>query len=243
MPPERPSSDVAEAALARVVGGAEHERAEDLLFAVDCPASARRRPARRDRRPRPLRRTPRLGRRTRPSGAEDDAAAVEDQVVVAADLVDVDDVDAVAAGEHAEHLLAHRLLAGRERRGRQVEEDGGAQALDRVDRIGEVARPLPEVAVVPDVLADADGGAPAGDVERLETGARLEVAVLVEDVVGRQQALDEQSLDRRRRAAAPRRSTAAGRRATDSRSAGRPGPGRSPRDRAPAAPRRRGCGR
>ena len=64
-----------------------------------------------------------------------------------------------------------------------------------VDRIVMVAAPLPEIAIVPDVLADADADARAGDVEQLGAVVRLEVAVLVEDVVGRQQRLAEALLD------------------------------------------------
>ena len=58
-----------------------------------------------------------------------------------------------------------------------------------------VAAPLPEVAIVPDVLADADAEPPAADVEHLRAVERLEVAVLVEDVVGRQQRFAEALLD------------------------------------------------
>ena len=189
-----PEQHVAEAALARIVGGAEHECAEDLFCAGDVRrhhVGGRRVEIDDDDRLAESRR-PRHDAAIR---IEDHAAAVEDQVVVAADLVHVGDVHPMAAGEHAEHLLAHRLLAGRERRRRQVDEDAGAEALDGVDRIGQVARPLPEVAVVPDVLTNADRGAHPRHLERLEAGARLEVAILVEDVVGRQQALDEDAID------------------------------------------------
>ena len=119
-PPDKPEQRVAEAALARVVGGAEHERAEDLLFAGDVGrhgvGGGRVEIDDDDR----------LGERRRPRHdaairVEDHAAPVEDQIVVAADLVHVDDVHPVTAGEDAEHLLAHDLLAGRERRRRQVE--------------------------------------------------------------------------------------------------------------------------
>ena len=58
-----------------------------------------------------------------------------------------------------------------------------------------IAAPLPEVAIVPDVFADADAQPTAADIERLRTVERLEVAVFVEDVVGRQQRLAEPRAD------------------------------------------------
>ena len=87
------------------------------------------------------------------------------------------------------------MLAGREGRGRHVEDDSGAGGGELVDRIVMVTPPLPEVAIVPDVLADADPNARTGDVEQLRAVIRLEIAVFVEDVVGRQQRLAETVLD------------------------------------------------
>ena len=54
-----------------------------------------------------------------------------------------------------------------------------------------VAAALPEVAVVPHVLADADAESPAAQIEQLRAVERLEVAVLVKHVVGRQERLAE----------------------------------------------------
>ena len=54
-----------------------------------------------------------------------------------------------------------------------------------LDRIVMIAAALPEVAIVPDVFADADAEPASADVEHLGAVERLEVAVLVEDVVGR----------------------------------------------------------
>ena len=73
-----------------------------------------------------------------------------------------------------------------------------------------VAAALPEVAVVPDVLADADAEPRAGHVEHLRALERLEVAVLVEDVVGGQQRLAEALLH----ASAPQQRRAVVERAT-----------------------------
>ena len=69
----------------------------------------------------------------------------------------------------------------------------GAHQL--LDRIVVVAAALPEVAIVPDVLADADAEPAPAELEDLRAVKRLEVAVLVEDVVGRQQRLAESLLD------------------------------------------------
>ena len=71
-----------------------------------------------------------------------------------------------------------------------------APARDQLfDRIVVIAPPLPEVAIVPDVLADADAEPPPAEIQHLRTVKRLEVAVLVEHVVGRQQRLAEAVLD------------------------------------------------
>ena len=81
------------------------------------------------------------------------------------------------------------MLADRERRRRQVDDRVGAGAHQLFDRIVVIAAPLPEVAIVPDVLADADAEPAAAELEDLRAVERLEVAVLVEDVVGRQERL------------------------------------------------------
>ena len=64
-----------------------------------------------------------------------------------------------------------------------------------LDGIAVVAPPLPEIAIVPDVLADADRAAAPADLQDAAAASRLEVAVLVEDVVGGQQRLAERPLD------------------------------------------------
>src|SRR5262249_35169573 len=63
------------------------------------------------------------------------------------------------------------------------------QPLDIRDRIGAVERPLPKSLVVPDVLADRDTHAAAGDRQHQRPRARLEIPPLVEDVIGRQEPL------------------------------------------------------
>ncbi len=71
----------------------------------------------------------------------------------------------------------------------------GAGANELLDRIVVVAAPLPEVAIVPDVFADADAEPASGDVQRLRAVKRLEVPILVEDVVGRQERLAKTMFD------------------------------------------------
>jgi hypothetical protein len=115
------------------------------------------------------------------------AAPVEHQVVVAADLVDVNHRELVLPGEFGQHPLAQALLADRKRRGRHVDEQVGAGPPRLFDRIAVVAAALPEVAIVPDVLADADGDRVPANLDDVTALTGFEVAVFVEDVVGRQE--------------------------------------------------------
>ena len=135
-------------------------------------------------------------------GVECQAAAVEDQVVVAAELIDVHDRHVMLPRHAAEHLFAAPVFADRERRCRQIDDRVGARADQLFDRIVVVAAALPEVAIVPDVLADADAEPASAELEDLRAVVRLEVAVLVEHVVGGQQRLAKPLSDAARRAAA-----------------------------------------
>ena len=56
-----------------------------------------------------------------------------------------------------------------------------------LDGVLVIAAAAPEIAVVPDVFADADAQAPAVQLEDLGAGGGLEIAVFVEDVVGGQE--------------------------------------------------------
>src|ERR1044072_7351616 len=87
------------------------------------------------------------------------------------------------------------MFAGGEWRRRQVDDGAGAGSDELLDRIVVVKAPLPVVAIVPDVLADADAEASAAEVEHLRAVERLEVAILVEYVVGRQQRFTEPVID------------------------------------------------
>ena len=110
---------------------------------------------------------------------EDERMAVEHELVLTADSVHEGDPARVVPGADAQHLLALAPLAQMERRGRDV--------ADHV-RAGkrEVGRRRPRL---PDVLADGRPDERVAEPQQEETPAGLEVPVLVEDSVVRQEAL------------------------------------------------------
>ena len=117
------------------------------------------------------------------------AAAVEHQLVVAADEVAVNQRAAALGRELREQHVPAVLLAEAPRRGGEVEQQfraGGGQFLGGTAVVAAVVQ---EHLVVPDVLADGDAHLGAEDLHRRVIGRRLEVAILVEHVVGRQQRL------------------------------------------------------
>src|SRR5690606_8384009 len=114
---------------------------------------------------------------------------IEDELVVAADLVHVEEAAAVRHRLLRDHPPPQVGLVGREGTGRDVDEQVDVLIGQLLDRIAVVEPARPEVAVVPDVLADRHAEPRALEDDRLDGGGRLEVAVLVEDVVGRQQRL------------------------------------------------------
>ncbi len=119
-------------------------------------------------------------------GAEDDGVAVEDEFVVGADLVDVDEGFVEGLGLGGEELEAEIVLAHDERRSRAVDEDVCAGLAEVGDGVLVVEATGDQSLVVPKVLADGDAELEAvegDDVAR--RGGGLEVAGLVEDVVGR----------------------------------------------------------
>ena len=74
----------------------------------------------------------------------------------------------------------------------------------RLDGVLVVAAALPEIAVVPDVFADADAQRAAVQSRICGALRRLEIAVFVEHIVGGQQGFVKGRPHLRRRAAAPR---------------------------------------
>ena len=113
-------------------------------------------------------------------GVEHHGGPVEDQLVLAADLVHVDEGAGRIGGPGGEHALARRQPVGEVRRGVHVHDQlGTAEALegDRAVR-------------APGVLADADADPHAPDhVELGPLGTGREVPLLVEHGVVRQQPL------------------------------------------------------
>ncbi len=116
---------------------------------------------------------------------EDHAAAVEDQLILPADEIHVGDDAAGVGGARGKHTLARGLLAHVEGGGAEVEQHLGAGiCLDRRRAAG-----------IPDILADVDADDHAVDHEDRRALAGLEVAVLVEDAIGRQEALAVDALE------------------------------------------------
>ncbi len=74
-------------------------------------------------------------------------------------------------------------------RGVDADEDGGAGLGEVLDRILAVEAALPELLVVPGVLADGEGDLVAAEIEECLALGGQEVAGLVEDVVSGQQHL------------------------------------------------------
>ena len=116
------------------------------------------------------------------------AAAVEDEFVVPADLVDVHDRQLEPPRLVGEQFPPDLLFAERERRGGEVEDDLRAFAQEHRDRVEVI--PRAQAALDPPaVLADGDAERAPAERRGVRLTARLEVAVLVEHVVGREQRL------------------------------------------------------
>ncbi len=112
-------------------------------------------------------------------GGHHAGAAVEHQLVLTADLVDVDDRHAALGGARRQGRLALGLLAEVERRGVEVEHQPRTGRARRGHRLG-----------VPDVLADAQRHRHPGDIHHAGRVAGVEVALLVEHLVVGQLALE-----------------------------------------------------
>jgi hypothetical protein len=110
---------------------------------------------------------------------EDDAVAVENQLVLPADGVHVRDYNAMVYGARVEHLVAKVAFASVERRRTDVDDQFRISI-----RLGR-RRP----ARVPDVLANVDAEIGAAELDDGARAARLEVAILIEHAVVRQEDL------------------------------------------------------
>ena len=124
---------------------------------------------------------------------ERDAGAVKQQAVVAAHLVHHHNRPCVAARDGGQHGLARGALAAPEGRSGDIQDQvrdtlrGGPHQL--FHRIHVIPPRLPETLVVPRVFADRNRDALARDLADRLRGCRREIALLVEHVIERQQAL------------------------------------------------------
>src|SRR6185369_16192852 len=106
-------------------------------------------------------------------------------------LIDDGDGEAILLCHVAEHFLPQGLLAGVEGRGGEVKDGLRAGFGEGFDRVLMITAALPEIAVVPDVFADADAKSYAVQLQNLGAVEGLEVAVLVEHVVCGEEGLVE----------------------------------------------------
>ena len=164
--------DFLETGLTRVIADAQHQRVPDLGFGREIvvrDASRCRCSEIHDEHVF----VEAFGAREQPAvRIEGGAAAVEDQVVVGAHLVDDEQRQAgTFCAMWPSISLAQHLLADVKRRCREVEDRLRACFGQGLDRVLMVAPPLPEIAVVPDVFADADAEPHAVQFEHLRLGA------------------------------------------------------------------------
>ena len=113
--------------------------------------------------------------------------AIEDQFIIRADEVDLGERDFLVARHAPQHLQPRALLAVTPGRRGKVQDDFRALGDEFPDRVAPVDPVRPEILVVPDVLADGDAKPVAVERERRDVFGRLEIAVLVKHIVGRQQ--------------------------------------------------------
>ncbi len=198
MPPLKADEDAAKAGLADVIANAEHERLPVQATSVCerrgdggrgcveqnevfCKGGG-------------LRGHVTLGR-------EGERGAVEEEAIVAADLVDHGDRNAVTLCEGGEHAAPGGLLAAPEGRCGEVEHDARCATVGRALRhqalhwIVRVQAVGPETLVVPCVFADSYCQNLVVELDERLGVAGLEVALLVEDVVERQKNLLLQEQD------------------------------------------------
>ena len=122
-----------------------------------------------------------------PAGGQGHAGAIEDQRIVPAHLVDINHRALVMDGNGAKHVHAQEALVNGVRRSGNINEHAGAKGDEFGDGITGVERLVPEVFVVPDVFADRDAELFAAHAVDVLLIAWLEVAGLVEHVVGGQE--------------------------------------------------------
>ena len=122
-------------------------------------------------------------------GGERDARAVEDERIVAAHLVDINHGALMGTRQGVQHFETHGAFFDGVRRRGDINDDAGSLRHEIDDRIRLVELLGPEIFVVPDVFADGDAQLLAAERKNLLARRGLEIARLVEDVVGGQQHL------------------------------------------------------
>jgi len=108
----------------------------------------------------------------RAAGIDQHGTAIEDQLILAADLVDIDDRHPPFARARRQHIVAALLLAAMKRRSIEIDH----QARARAGRTSSGFRP-------PDVLADGDGGGHTAEIDHTGRIAGGKIALLVEHLV------------------------------------------------------------
>ena len=114
-----------------------------------------------------------------------DRVPVENELIVTADGVAIKDGPLVSARERRHHFITNRRFMQRERRRAQVENYVSA-LFDQTSSWFAVIKRAGEVMFGPNILANGDADFFPVQVERLDPRGRLEIAVLIENIVSRQ---------------------------------------------------------
>ena len=123
----------------------------------------------------------------RPVRVQSHGLSVKDELVVAANLVHVNEGLAVILDVIVEEVVADLFLAHLEGRGRNVEHQGGPLLGQLFYGVGGVQAAAPEVRVAPGVLADGNPQHFVLEGHGVHFPGRVEVPGFVEDVVRGQQ--------------------------------------------------------
>src|SRR6202022_251926 len=94
-----------------------------------------------------------------PLRIDDDRGAVEQQLVVAADLIHIDERRVEAAGDRRKQLVARFAPGGVERGGGDIQKDARILSGELIDRVVTVQFDAEDLVVEPVVLADGDADA------------------------------------------------------------------------------------
>jgi hypothetical protein len=90
----------------------------------------------------------------------------------------------VSGCDTPEHLLPDLLFSNRERRSGDIDDKISTRCGKVPDGIGLVPSPVPEIPVIPDVLAYGNPDGMVFQMEDLCTQGRFEIPVLIEYIVG-----------------------------------------------------------